>query len=104
MKVSLCSKCRITPEITPTMLKCPKCGRSASGKDLAETVAKWNNEEFSEKGKAEKVVIKDEETLKAETIKEIKELESKEPEIEESKEEEKPIRKTVKKPVKKGAK
>ena len=105
MKVSLCSQCRITPEITPTMLKCPKCGRMACGKDLAETVEKWNNGDFSESGKKAKVVIKDEE-LKAEKVEETPVVEEKPEEKPEKakKDEKKPVRKPVKKPVKKGAK
>lgn len=59
MKVTVCPNCRITPEITNTMLKCPKCGRTATGNSLNETVTKWNAGEVTTE-KVTKAVIKDE--------------------------------------------
>lgn len=59
MKVTVCPNCRITPEITNTMLKCPKCGRMATGAALNETVTKWNAGEVTTE-KVAKAVIKDE--------------------------------------------
>lgn len=59
MKVTICPSCRITPEITSTMLKCPKCGRTATGETLNETVTKWNAGEVTVRNEA-KAVIKDE--------------------------------------------
>lgn len=89
MKVSLCTKCKISPEITPNEIKCPKCGKTATGNTLTETVEKWNKEDYSDAGKPVTVVVKD--------IDEIKE--------EIKAEEVKPVRKPVKKPIKKkGAK
>ena len=71
MKVTVCPNCRITPEITNTMLKCPKCGRTATGNSLNETVSKWNaGEVTTEKTKA---AIKDEEAPKEEIREEIEE-------------------------------
>lgn len=71
MKVTICPNCRITPDITNTMLKCPKCGRTAVGEKLNDTVTNWNDGKVTE-GKAPKVVIKDEEVLKEELKEEIK--------------------------------
>lgn len=59
MKVTVCPNCRITPEITNTMLRCPKCDRMAVGNSLNETVSKWNAGEVTVKNEA-KAVIKDE--------------------------------------------
>lgn len=42
MKVTVCPICRVTPEITNTKLTCPKCGRTAVGEYLEDTVTKWN--------------------------------------------------------------
>lgn len=65
MKVTVCPNCRITPEITNTMLKCPKCGRMATGGALNETVTKWNAGEVTSE-KVTKAVIKDEAAPKEE--------------------------------------
>ena len=43
MKVTVCPICRVTPDFTNTEVKCPKCGRRSVGKDLTETLTKWNN-------------------------------------------------------------
>ena len=99
MKVTVCPKCRITPDMDNTELKCPKCGRRAIGENLNDTVSNWNEGRLADSGKEPKVVIKDEETLKAETLAEIKELDEKK----EEKAEKKPVKKPVKS-VKKGTK
>lgn len=70
MKVTVCPNCRITPEITNTMLKCPKCGRTATGNSLNETVSKWNAGEVTVKNET-KEVIKDEEAPKEEIREEV---------------------------------
>ena len=93
MKVTVCPICRITPDITNTEIKCPKCGRMATDKDLNETVTNWNNGVVTE-GKAPKVVIKDEDAIKEEPF-------MNEPVESDDEKEKKPIRK-AKKPVKKG--
>lgn len=98
MKVTVCPICRITPDITNTELKCPKCGRTSKGKDLNETVANWNNGVVTD-GKAPKVVIKDEEVLKEEIKEEIEA-----PAEEEMPSPKKTIRKKAEKPVKKPVK
>ena len=91
MKVSLCTKCKISPAITPNEIKCPKCGKTANGNTLTETVEKWNKEDYSDAGKPVTVVVKD--------IDEIKE------EVRNEEPVEKPAKKPVKKPIKKkGAK
>lgn len=56
MKVSFCPNCRISPDITTEEVKCPKCGKTAKGKDLTETVTRWNNGEFSTITKVKPVV------------------------------------------------
>ena len=43
MKVTICPICRLTPELTPKKVKCPKCGRTAFGDSLTETLTNWNN-------------------------------------------------------------
>lgn len=88
MKVFLCPKCKVNPEITPTEIKCPRCGKTATGNNLLETVEKWNAEDYSDAGKAVKVVVKDIDEIKEEVKAEI----------------EKPVKKPAKKPVKKGKK
>lgn len=47
MKVSLCPNCKVSPNITAEMVKCPKCGRLSKGENLTDTVTKWNNGEVS---------------------------------------------------------
>lgn len=68
MKVTVCPKCGITPDITKTELKCPKCGRTAIGKDLNDTVTKWNNGEIAE-NREPKPVVKEEEIVREEPVK-----------------------------------
>lgn len=58
MKVTVCPICRVTPDFTNTEVKCPKCGRRSVGKDLTETLTKWNNG-VVETAKAEEPVKKD---------------------------------------------
>lgn len=60
MKVSLCPKCRVTPNISITELKCPKCGRTVTGKDLTDTVTKWNDGKAKEEPKTEVEEVKEE--------------------------------------------
>ena len=43
MKVTICPICRLTPELSAKVVKCPKCGRSAFGDSLTETLTNWNN-------------------------------------------------------------
>lgn len=56
MKVSFCPNCRISPDITATEVKCPKCGKTAKGENLTETVTKWNNGEYSTITKVKPVI------------------------------------------------
>ena len=117
MKVIICPKCRISPEITTTEIKCPKCGRKSIGVDLSDTVTKWNKEEYADAGKPAQVVVKDIDAIKEEakaeieceaTDKEIAEsfiedVEAVKDQLPEKKTAKKPA-KTEKKPAKKGAK
>lgn len=94
MKVTVCPKCRITPDMDNTELKCPKCGRRAVGENLNDTVSNWNNGVLSDAGKEPKVVIKDVEEIKEEVKEEFMN-----PPVEEKVEEEKPAKKApVRKP------
>lgn len=86
MKVSLCPKCNVTPQISSTELKCPKCGRKVTGKDLTDTVEKWNKGEVEPSVTTEEVAesfIEDVEAVKDELP-------------------EKPVKKPIKKAAKKG--
>ena len=86
MKVSLCPKCNVTPQISSTELKCPKCGRTVTGVDLSDTVERWNNGEVKPDVTTEEVAesfIEDVEAVKDELP-------------------EKPIKKPIKKAAKKG--
>lgn len=104
MKVTVCPNCRITPEITNTMLKCPKCGRMAVGNSLNETVTKWNAGEVTSE-KVTKAVIKDEEAPKEEIREEIEDEIKEEPKKPAPKKAVKPVEKTpVKKTTKRGMK
>lgn len=49
MKVLFCPSCLISPNITATEVKCPKCGKTANGENLTETVTRWNDREYSAK-------------------------------------------------------
>ena len=86
MKVSLCPKCNVTPQISSTELKCPKCGRTVTGVDLTDTVERWNS------GKVEPIVPE----------KEVIEPVAEEVEAVEEEIPEKPIKKPIKKAAKKG--
>ena len=100
MKVTVCPICRVTPEITNTKLTCPKCGRTAVGKYLEDTVTKWNAGIVTN-GKVTEAVIKDEEAPKEEIEDEIKE----EPKRPAPKKAAKPVEKApVKKTTKRGMK
>ena len=100
MKVTVCPICRVTPEITNTKLTCPKCGRTAVGKYLEDTVNKWNAGIVTN-GKVTEAVIKDEEAPKEEIEDEIKE----EPKRPAPKKAAKPVEKApVKRATKRGMK
>ena len=100
MKVTVCPICRVTPEITNTKLTCPKCGRTAVGKYLEDTVTKWNAGIVTN-GKVTEAVIKDEEAPKEEIEDEIKE----EPKRPAPKKAAKPVEKApVKRTTKRGMK
>ena len=104
MKVTVCPNCRITPEITNTMLKCPKCGRIATGGALNETVTKWNAGEVTVRN-VTKAVIKDEEAPKEEIREEIEGEIKEEPKKPAPKKAAKPVEKApVKKTTKRGMK
>lgn len=104
MKVTVCPVCRVTPEITNTKLTCPKCGRTAVGEYLEDTVTKWNagivtNEKVTE------AVIKDEEAPKEEIREEIEDEIKEEPKKPAPKKAAKPVEKApVKKTTKRGMK
>ena len=107
MKVTVCPVCRITPDFSATEAKCPKCGRRAVGKDLTETLTRWNS------GIVEIKAVKEEVKPVKEEVKEEKPLDPPEeivvPEKKPVKKVEKPekkppVNKTVKKSVKKGEK
>jgi len=104
MKVTVCPICRVTPDITNTKLTCPKCGRTAVGKDLTETVERWNRGETT----PEEVVAQPvpEPPVVEETIEEAPEEVEEAPEeietVPEKKAEKKPpVKKTIKKTGKK---
>lgn len=100
MKVTVCPICRVTPEITNTKLTCPKCGRTAVGEYLEDTVTKWNAGIVTN-GKVTEAVIEDEEAPKEEIEDEIKE----EPKKPAPKKAAKPVEKApVKKTTKRGMK
>lgn len=100
MKVTVCPICRVTPEITNTKLTCPKCGRTAVGKYLEDTVTKWNAGIVTN-GKVTEAVIEEEEAPKEEIEDEIKE----EPKKPAPKKAAKPVEKApVKKTTKRGMK
>lgn len=107
MKVTVCPVCRITPDFSATEAKCPKCGRRAVGKDLTETLTRWNS------GIVEAKSVKEEVKPVKEEVKEEKPLDPPEetviPEKKPVKRAEKiekkpPVNRTVKKSVKKGEK
>lgn len=102
MKVTVCPICRVTPEITNTKLTCPKCGRTAVGEYLEDTVTKWNAGEVTSE-KVTKAVIKDEEAPKEEIREEIEDEIKEEPKRPAPKKAVKPVEKTpVKKTTKRG--
>lgn len=47
MKVVNCPVCHVTPEITATEIRCPKCGKAAKGATLPETVKNWDEGNYS---------------------------------------------------------
>lgn len=100
MKVLSCPKCKVSPIITQTEFKCPKCGNTAKGSNLAECVSNWNSERFTAPAKTVQVVDKDIDAIKEE----IQEEPVKVSEAELKKTERKPAKKSTKKPTKKGAK
>ena len=97
MKVTVCPICRVTPEITNTKLTCPKCGRTAVGEYLEDTVTRWNAGIVTN-GKVTKEVIEEPEEPKEDEIKE-------EPKRPAPKKAAKPVEKApVKKTTKRGMK
>ena len=108
MKVTVCPICRVTPEITNTKLTCPKCGRTAVGEYLEDTVTKWNAGIVTTTVTTEKVteaVINDEEAPKEEIREEIEDEIKEEPKKPALKKAAKPVEKApVKKTNKRGMK
>lgn len=92
MKVLNCPICRITPEITATEIKCPKCGKTAKGYHLNDTVSKWNGGEYTTVSKA-KVVIEEVPVEKEEPKKPVEKAEKAPKKAEKVK---KPIKKATK--------
>lgn len=104
MKVTVCPICRVTPEITNTKLTCPKCGRTAVGEYLEDTVTKWNAGIVTN-GKATKEVIEEPEDPKEEIREEIEDEIKEEPKRPAPKKVAKPVEKApVKKTTKRGMK
>ena len=101
MKVTICPVCRTSPEITNTRLSCPKCGRTAVGEYLEDTVTKWNNGEVTT-GEVEEVPEVVEETTEVEPeVEEVVEPEIKpEPKPEPKKERKAPATKTARRTTK----
>lgn len=62
MKVTVCPKCKLTPEIDPKKIKCPKCGRFSVGENLKESLTKWNNGDVTD---GMSIKAKDEEVAKS---------------------------------------
>lgn len=103
MKVTVCPICRVTPEITNTKLTCPKCGRTAVGKYLEDTVTKWNAGIVTN-GKVTEAVIEDE-APEVEPKEEIEDEIKEEPKKPAPKKAAKPVEKVpVKKTTKRGMK
>ena len=76
MKVTICPICRLTPELSAKVVKCPKCGRSAFGDSLTETLTNWNNGLISaEPKKVVKAEVKEEPFMNepVEPVEEVKE-------------------------------
>lgn len=94
MKVTVCPICRVTPEITNTKLSCPKCGRTAVGKYLEDTVTKWNTGIVTN-GKVTKEVIEE-----PEEPKEAKKPAKKAEKAPEKEPEKAPVKKTTKRGMK----
>lgn len=57
MKVFNCPVCRITPEITATQIRCPKCGKTAKGDNLPDTVKNWDDGKYTTKTEVKPVVV-----------------------------------------------
>ena len=49
MKVFNCPTCKVIPTITATEIKCPKCGKTAKGLNLPDTVKNWDEGKYSTK-------------------------------------------------------
>jgi len=62
MKVTVCPKCNLTPEISPERIICTKCGRFSVGENLKESLTKWNNGDVTD-GKP--IKTKDKEVAKS---------------------------------------
>jgi len=70
MKVTICPKCRITPDVEPKRIRCPKCGKTSIGENLNDALTKWNDHKYDEG--SIKVAVKDEEVIKEEAKEEVK--------------------------------
>ena len=88
MKVTVCPKCNLTPEISPERIVCTKCGRFSVGENLKESLTKWNNGDVTN-GKSIKPIVSDEEVAKS-FIEDVKSVEDQLPE------DAKPVRRTYK--------
>ena len=88
MKVSLCPNCKVSPNITAEMVKCPKCGRLSKGENLTDTVTKWNDGDVTD-GKSIEAIVSDEEVAKS-FIKDVESVKDQLPE------DAKPVRRTSK--------
>lgn len=56
MKVTVCPVCGITPDTDERIVKCPKCGRTSTGENLAETLTRWNSQEYSKESEPKEEV------------------------------------------------
>lgn len=71
MKVVNCPVCHVTPQITATEFRCPKCGKVAKGATLPETVKNWNDGNYATvtKLKVEAVEVEKDPQIEAEAPK-----------------------------------
>lgn len=57
MKVFNCPVCKVIPTITATEIKCPKCGKTAKGLNLPDTVKNWDDGVYATKTEVKPVVV-----------------------------------------------
>lgn len=57
MKVFNCPVCKVIPAITATEIKCPKCGKTAKGLNLPDTVKNWDDGIYTTKTEVKPVVV-----------------------------------------------